>query len=73
MTEQIGVFARRTPSGEFLPAQPIMREVPEEREQAAVDYIDEQLAKLFIDEHRQSHPHHHRAVACAGCDIYDDF
>lgn len=44
MTEQIGVFARRTPSGEFLPAQPIMREVPEEREQAAPDYIDEQLA-----------------------------
>lgn len=49
MTEQIGVFARRTPSGDFLPAQPIMREVPEEREQAASDYIDEQLAKIFID------------------------
>lgn len=49
MTEQIGVFARRTPSGDFLPEQPIMREVPEEREQAAPDYIDEQLAKIFID------------------------
>lgn len=49
MTEQIGVFARRTPSGDFLPAQSIMREVPEEREQAAPDYIDEQLAKIFID------------------------
>lgn len=49
MTEQIGVFARRTPSGDFLPAQPIMREVPEEREQAAPDYIDEQLAQIFID------------------------
>lgn len=49
MTEQIGVFARRTPSGDFLPAQPIMREVPEEQEQAASDYIDEQLAKIFID------------------------
>lgn len=49
MTEQVGVFARRTPSGKFLPAQPIMREVPEEREQAAPDYIDEQLAKIFID------------------------
>lgn len=49
MTEQVGVFARRTPSGEFLPAQPIIHEVPEEREQAASDYIDEQLAKIFID------------------------
>ena len=46
--QQIGVFARRTETGEFLPVEPIMAEL-DDSEKAAVDDINEQLAEIFVD------------------------
>lgn len=46
--QQIGIFARRTETGEFLPSEPIMAELDGD-EKAAVDDINEQLAEIFVD------------------------
>lgn len=49
--KQVGIAALRSPTGEFLPAVPIMKEVPEESKVAEI--TNEELERLFIDRMKQ--------------------
>lgn len=51
MLKQVGVAALRSPSGEFLPEVPIMREVPEKSKTA--ELTEQELDRLFIDRMKQ--------------------
>lgn len=44
---QVGTAALRSPSGEFLPSVPIMREVPEKTKTAEI--TEQELAHLFCE------------------------
>lgn len=46
---QVGTMALRSPSGEFLPSEPIYREIAEEHESQS-DYLPlDELAEIFAD------------------------
>ena len=51
MLKQVGITALRSPTGEFLPAVPIYKEVPEETKADAI--TEGELARLFVDRIRQ--------------------
>lgn len=49
---QVGVIALRTPDGEFLPAQPIYRDIPEPP--PGKDYIPaDELADIFAEKFKK--------------------
>lgn len=46
---QVGVMALRSPNGEFLPSEPIYRDISEEQENKS-EYIPmDELAEIFAD------------------------
>lgn len=49
--KQVGIAALRSPTGEFLPAVPIMKEVPETSKVAEI--TNEELERLFIERMKQ--------------------
>jgi len=45
---KVGVIALRSPSGDFLPEEPIYRDIPEEKPESEYIPLDE-LGELFAD------------------------
>ncbi len=46
---QVGTMALRSPSGEFLPSEPIYREIAEEHESQSEYLPLDELAEIFAD------------------------